>query len=119
MSKKTKKPGKKPAEPTKAMNRRGLLKKIAAGLALTAAGPVLDLGLGAQEKTKPKQKETEKEKGVKLRDGEELRILDLSYGTIRLTGRTAVVSFDERARTLSVRCPLGTPLPSSTPTPDR
>jgi len=117
MSKKTKKPGKKPAEPTKAMNRRALLQKIAAGLALTAAGPTLDLGLGAQEKTKQKPKENEK--GIKLKDGEELRILDLSYGTIRLTGRTAVVSFDERARTLSVRCPLGTPLPSSTPTPDR
>jgi hypothetical protein len=97
------------------MNRRALLQKIAAGIALTAAGPTLDLGLGAQEKTTEKTKN----KQVKLTDGEELRILDLSYGTIRLTGRTAVVSFDERARTLSVRCPLGTPLPSSTPTPDR
>jgi hypothetical protein len=112
MPKKTRNSGKKSGESTKAMNRRALLKRIGAGIALTAAGPTLDLGLSAQQK-KGKDKE------IKLIENEELKILDLSYGTIRLVGRTGIVSFDPKARTLSVRCPLGTPVPDATPTPDR
>lgn len=89
MPKKIGKSGTRSIAPGDALNRRALMKKIGAGIALTAAGTTLDLGLRAEEKK------------IHL-DGDTIKLTHLSNG--KVVPGDNVTLHCEKDGTVTVKC---------------
>ena len=104
----SRKPGKKKesGEKTSKLNRRALLSKIAAGLALTAAGPARALNLEIEGKT------------VQLHlKGETLELVPLSTGSLKYNPEKVRLEPTKRGDGYTIYCPKEAATPTPTPTP--
>lgn len=102
----SRKPGKRKESGEKAnrLNRRALLSKIAAGLALTAAGPARALNLEIEDKT-----------GRLHLNGETLELVPLSTGSLKYNPEKIRLEPTKRGDGYTVHCVKGAPTPTPTP----